>query len=106
MALCPGIVAALDFSHAPPVDRGRIAVLLVARNDAALAADALRHVEVKTVLLARSRLAARKQLGRRFDLYESGPASREGDVDQIGCEERERGHARAPSRRSQIIRVR
>ena len=52
MALHVGIVAALKLAHAPPVNRGRISILLVARHDAAFAADALRHVEVEAVLLA------------------------------------------------------
>jgi len=52
MALYMRIVAALQFTHAPPVDRGWIAVLLVARNHAALATDTLRHVKVKAILLA------------------------------------------------------
>ena len=46
------IGAALDLSHAPPKDIGRISILLVARHHAAFAADALRHVEMKAVLLA------------------------------------------------------
>jgi hypothetical protein len=50
---------ALDVADPPPVDRCRISVLLVAGDDAALAADALLHVEVKTVLLARLERARR-----------------------------------------------
>ena len=51
--------AAFDLADAPPVDRRRIAVLLVAGDDAALAADALAHVDVKAVLLARTGRAFR-----------------------------------------------
>ena len=59
------IPAAFDLADAPPVDRRRIAVLLVARDDAALAADALAHVEVKPVLLARFGRAKRHARGQR-----------------------------------------
>jgi hypothetical protein len=52
-----GIPPTFDFADASPVDRRRIAILLVARHDAALAADALAHVEVEAVLLSRSRRA-------------------------------------------------
>jgi hypothetical protein len=41
-----------DLADPPPVDRGGVAVLLVAGDHAALAPDALLHVEVKPVLLA------------------------------------------------------
>jgi D-aminopeptidase len=44
--------AALNLTNTPPVDRRRVGVLFVAGDDAALAADALRHVHMKTVLLA------------------------------------------------------
>ena len=40
--------AAFDLADPPPVDRRRVAVLLVARHHAALAADALAHVEVES----------------------------------------------------------
>ena len=50
-----GILAAFDLTHPPPVDRQRIIVLLGAGHLAAVASDALRHVEVKPVLLAGSR---------------------------------------------------
>src|SRR5688572_6587113 len=43
---------AFELADTPPVDRRGIAVLLVAGDDAALAADALPHVEVEAVLLA------------------------------------------------------
>jgi hypothetical protein len=45
-------MSALDFADAPPVNRGGISISFVACDNTALAADALRHVEVKTVLLA------------------------------------------------------
>ncbi len=65
-----GEVASFDFAHTPPVHRGGIAVLLAAGYDAALAADALRHVEVKAILLARSRLTVGQEArGRQFDLH-------------------------------------
>ncbi len=59
--------AALDVADAPPVDFGGVAVLLVAGHDAALAADALPHVEVESVLLAgleRARRHARRRAAR------------------------------------------
>ena len=62
VALRIRIVAAFDFAHAPPVDVGRISVLLVAGHHAAFAADALRHVEVKAVLF--SRLQRSRPCGR------------------------------------------
>jgi hypothetical protein len=46
------IPTALNLAHTAPVDVRRISVLLVAGHDAALATDALLHVEMKTVLLA------------------------------------------------------
>jgi hypothetical protein len=49
------VEASLELADAPPVDGGGVGVLLVARDDAALAADALAHVEMKPVLLAASR---------------------------------------------------
>ena len=51
-ALRVRIPAAFNFADAPPIDVCRIAVLLVARDDATLAADAFRHVKVKAILLA------------------------------------------------------
>ena len=45
------VIPTLHFADAPPVERSRIAVLLIAGHHAALAADALRHVEVKSILL-------------------------------------------------------
>ncbi len=50
-----GKPSAFDLADAPPVDRRRVAVLLVAGDDAALAADALPHVHVEAVLLAGGR---------------------------------------------------
>lgn len=55
------IPAAFDLSDPPPVDVRRISVLLVAGHDAALAANALRHVKVKAILFARFRRALRDQ---------------------------------------------
>ena len=61
MTLRVRIVPAFDLPHASPVDRGRVAVLFVAGNHAALATDTLRHVEVEAILLSRSRRAGREQ---------------------------------------------
>jgi hypothetical protein len=60
-----GIPPAFDFSDAPPVDLCGIAVLLVARNYATLASDALRHVEIEAVLFTRLREALRNARNRR-----------------------------------------
>ena len=46
------VPAALNFANASPINVRGIPVLLVASDDATLAADALRHVKVKAVLLA------------------------------------------------------
>ena len=53
-SVCVREPAAFDLPDPAPVDRRRVAVLLVAGDHTALAADALAHVEVKTVLLART----------------------------------------------------
>jgi hypothetical protein len=45
-------VPAFDLADAPPLDRRRVSVLLVARHHTTLAPDALRHVEVEAELLA------------------------------------------------------
>jgi hypothetical protein len=52
-----GIPPALDLSHAAPVDVRRIPVLLLAGDNAALASNAPRHVEVKAILFAWRRSA-------------------------------------------------
>ena len=72
-ALRIGIQAAFDFSDPPPVNVGGISVLLVAGHDAALAADALRHIEMKAVLLAglECPLGNQRRGGRRRDLVET-----------------------------------
>jgi hypothetical protein len=53
------VKAALDLADAPPVDGGGVGVLLVAGDDTALAADALAHIEVKSILLAAPRRTQR-----------------------------------------------
>ncbi len=52
--------AAFDLADAPPANVGGISVLLVARDLAGAAADALRHIEVKAILFARQKLACRE----------------------------------------------
>jgi len=52
MPLGVRIMAAFDFADAPPVEFGGIPVLLIASDNAAFTADALRHIEVKAVLFA------------------------------------------------------
>jgi len=61
MPLYVRIVAAFEFADAPPVDRGRIAVLLAACNNATFAANALGHVEVKAILFSGLESALRDQ---------------------------------------------
>ena len=66
--LCEREEAAFDLADAAPVDRRGVAVLLVAGNHAALAADAAAHVDVEAVLLAglwQPRRHARVQCRRR-----------------------------------------
>ena len=66
----PRIPAAFNFTHAPPVDGRGISVLLIAGDDAAFAADALRHVEVEAVLLSFSERAVGDEGG--YDGCRSG----------------------------------
>ena len=61
VALRIGIAAAFDLADAPPVNVRGIAVLLIARDLAGAASDALRHVEVKAILLALAKRPARDQ---------------------------------------------
>jgi hypothetical protein len=49
--LCEGIRSAFDLTDSAPVNIRRISVLLVAGDFAAVAPDALRHVEVESILL-------------------------------------------------------
>jgi hypothetical protein len=62
MTLRQGIIASLNFAHPAPVQLSGVPVLLVARHNATLAADALRHIEVEAVLFARVWAARRYQL--------------------------------------------
>jgi hypothetical protein len=66
--LCLRIPAAFDFADPPPVDFSRIAVLLVASHHTTLAPDALRHIEMKAVLLAgqKDTLGNYRRLGLRL----------------------------------------
>jgi hypothetical protein len=48
------IDATLDFAHATPENIRWISILLVAGNHAALAPDALGHIEMKAILFARA----------------------------------------------------
>src|SRR5437762_11449802 len=64
-SLCVGIKAALDFSDSPPINFSWISVLLIASHHAAFAADALRHIEVKAILLAQLQRPLRNQRWRR-----------------------------------------
>jgi hypothetical protein len=64
-----GIVAAFDFTDATPVEIAGISVLLVAGHNTAFAADALRHVEMETILLARRWLSVWDQAVPGFELH-------------------------------------
>jgi hypothetical protein len=64
VALGVRIIAAFHLAHASPVEFGRVAVLFIAGHHAALAANALRHIEVEAVLFAFSRRARRDELTR------------------------------------------
>jgi hypothetical protein len=57
------IPATFDFSDATPIDVRGISVLLVASHNATFASDALSHVEVKAVLLARPERTLRNSPG-------------------------------------------
>jgi hypothetical protein len=48
------IGAAFDFTDPAPVNMRRISVLLIARDFTAMASNALRHVEVESILLVRA----------------------------------------------------
>ena len=63
-----GIGTALNFTHPPPLNAGRVVILLVAGYLATVAADALRHVEVEAVLFAvgRGKSAGRRREVRSF----------------------------------------
>src|SRR5688500_44265 len=91
---------ALDVADPPPVDRRRIPVLLVAGDDAALAADALLHVEVKAVLLAGLECA------RRHSAFAASQRRRDRSFDGwIGDEQRGRGvHGTSRQRKSETVR--
>ena len=60
-----GIPPTLDLSHAAPVDIRRVPVLLIAGDNAALASNAPRHVEVEAILLAWRRSAVGDPSNRR-----------------------------------------
>jgi hypothetical protein len=47
-----GVPTSFNLAHAPPMNLCRVAVLLVAGHNAALATHALGHVKVEAVLLA------------------------------------------------------
>jgi len=57
------IKAPFNFADATPVDLGWISILLIASHNAAFAADALCHVKMKPVLLAR----LKRSLGNQRD---------------------------------------
>ncbi len=72
MAAGIGVSAAFNLANAAPANLGRISILLVAGDLARSAADALRHVEVEAILLARPQRPVgkkhrsnRRQSGRR-----------------------------------------
>src|SRR5437773_6820290 len=72
------IPPAFDLTHAPPINLRRVSVLLVACHHAALAAYALGHVKVKSVLLARLQSALRNS--RFADVYGGRTMRRSGRI--------------------------
>ena len=60
-ALRVGIEAAFNLSNPPPIDVSRVSVLLITGDDAALAADTLRHIEVEAILFAGLKRSTRDQ---------------------------------------------
>jgi hypothetical protein len=64
-----GVPTAFYFTDTAPVNMRGIPVLLVARNHATLADDALRHVEVEAILFAESKSALRNSRRRRGGGY-------------------------------------
>jgi hypothetical protein len=78
MALRMWVMPALHFADPPPIDCGRIAILFVTSDYAALATNALRHIEVKTILFAGPQRAPWDQrFGLKLDLYQRAGRSRE-----------------------------
>ena len=65
-----GIDAAFDFSNPPPMQVRWITVLLIASDFAGAAADALCHVEMKTILFARKGQPVRNKTYRSRCLTE------------------------------------
>jgi hypothetical protein len=82
------IVSAFNLPDAPPIDRRRITILLVAGDDAALASNAFRHIEVKAILLATfegTRGDERRQSG--FDLDRDQTARGRDNANQLASEQ-------------------
>ena len=103
---------AFELADAAPVDRRGIAVLFVARHHAALAADALPHVEVEAVLLARRGRALRHACGnvvdRRGRGQRAGPRTRRdvGNLPRLfpgAPQERQTAFAAAQLRRDETV---
>jgi hypothetical protein len=76
------IPTAFDFADSAPVDRRGVAVLFVARDNAAFATNAAGHVEVKAILLAAEKIAGRNardrnrerdSAARRVSIHGTGP---------------------------------
>jgi hypothetical protein len=83
-------VAAFHFAHTPPIDCRGITILLVARNHAAFTSDALRHVEVKAVLLPGLEWPLRNQwLGSWLKLNQCMALGGRNDVSQFTPKQRE-----------------
>ena len=52
MPLGEGVGSTFDLAYAPPQDVGRVTILFIAGYNAAFTSDALRHIEMKPILLA------------------------------------------------------
>jgi len=95
------VMTALNLADATPVNHRGIAVLLVARYDAALTSDTFRHVEMKPVLLSGSR----HPFGNQRRALPRIRATREEwiVVEQIALKQGKARHAPAlPSRRNDL----
>jgi len=62
------IESTFDFANPPPINVRWISVLLIAGDNATFAANTLRHIEVKPILLARLERPLRNQRDHRGEI--------------------------------------
>src|SRR5690348_5035070 len=94
------IEAAFDFTYTTPVDLCWIPILLIAGDYTTLAADALSHVEMESVLLAGSRKAIRNSGFHRIQNCASGAGSGR----RIGCQQQRKCALRCSFQQGQHLR--